>query len=88
MAEKLSAGIHFIHVVSFPTGDAMIGAPFAIEYEGKILADTQTRMSNLFADYSERCPGCTGEVVIGDPVNKIVEIAETSPLSRAYHESF
>ncbi len=76
MAEKLSAVIHFIHVVSFPTGDAMIGAPFAAEYEGKLLADAQARMSNLLEDNSERCPGCSGEVVIGDPVDKIVEIAE------------
>ena len=33
-------------------------------------------MSNLLADNIERCPGCTGEVIIGDPVGKIVEIAK------------
>ena len=77
MAEKLSAVIHFIHVVSFPTGDVMIGAPFAAEYEGKMLIDAETRMSNLLEDNSERCPGCSGEVVKGDPVDQIVEIAKT-----------
>jgi nucleotide-binding universal stress UspA family protein len=76
MAEKLSAVIHFIHAVTFPTGDAMIGLPYAVEYEEKILADAQQRMSNLLADNSERCPGCTGEVIVGDPVDKIVEIAQ------------
>lgn len=76
MAEKLSAVIHFIHVVTFPTGDAMVGAPFGAEYEGKMLADAQARMSNLLADYSESFPACTGEVVIGDPVDKIIQIAE------------
>jgi nucleotide-binding universal stress UspA family protein len=76
MAEKLSAIIHFVHVVTFPTGDVLIGAPFASEYEGKMLTDAQTKMSNLLADNSERCPGCTGEVIIGEPVDKIVEIAK------------
>lgn len=76
MAEKLSAVIHFIHVVTFPVGDAMIGAPFALEYEEKMFTDAQARMSNLLEDNSKRCPGCTGEVVKGDPVDKIVEIAE------------
>jgi len=76
MAGKLSAAIHFLHVVSFPIGDAMVGAPFAADYEGKMLADAQVRMSNLIKDYSEKCKGCTGEVVIGEPVDKIVEIAK------------
>jgi nucleotide-binding universal stress UspA family protein len=75
MAGKLSSAIHFIHAVTFPTGDAMIGAPFAVEYEGKILADAQAKMSNLLTDNSERAPGCTGEVIVGDPVDKIIETA-------------
>ena len=76
MAEKLAVSIHFIHVVSSPAGDAMIGAPFAGEYEGKMLSDAQERMANLLKDNSERCPGCTGEVVLGEPVDKIIEIAQ------------
>lgn len=75
MAEKLSVGIHFIHVVTSPASDAMVGAPFAAEYEGKMLSDAQERMANLLKDNSERCPSCTGEVVLGEPVDKIVEIA-------------
>ena len=77
MAEKLSVGIHFIHVVSSPGGDAMIGSPFAAEYEGKMLADAQERMANLLKDNNERWPNCTGEVVLGEPVEKIVEVAKT-----------
>ena len=76
MAEKLSVAIHFIHVVASPVGDAMIGAPFAAEYEGKMLADSQERMANLLKDNDERCPNCTGEVVLGDPVEKIIEVAK------------
>lgn len=75
MAEKLSAVIHFVHVVSFPAGDAMVGAPFATEYEGKILTNAQTRMLDLIEDNKEKNPNCNGEVVVGDPVDKIVEIA-------------
>ena len=76
MADKMSMLIHFIHVVTFPTGDILIGAPLASEYEGQILTAAQTQMSNLLADNIERCQGCTGEVIIGDPVDKIVEIAK------------
>ena len=76
MAEKLSVALHFIHVVSSPAGDAMIGAPFAAEYEGKMLADAQERMANLLKDNNERCPNCTGEVVLGEPVEKIIAIAK------------
>lgn len=76
MAEKFSAAIHFIHAVTFPTGEAVLGLPYAMEYEAKILADAKEKMSNLVADNRERCPGCTGEVVVGDPVDRIVEIAK------------
>lgn len=76
MAEKLSVAIHFVHVVTSPGGDAMVGAPFAAEYEGKMLNDAQERMANLLKDNSERCPNCTGEVVLGEPVDKIIEIAQ------------
>ena len=40
-----------------------------------MLTEAKVRMSNLLEDNSERCPGCTGEVVIGEPVDKIVEIS-------------
>jgi hypothetical protein len=30
----------------------MIGAPFAVEYEARMLADAQTKMSNLLEDNS------------------------------------
>ena len=76
MAEKLSATIHFIHAVTSVTGDAMVGAPFAVEYEAKMLADTQKRMSNLLEDNREKLTGCTGEVVIGDPVDTIIDTAK------------
>ncbi|GAB6193387.1 universal stress protein [Desulfocastanea catecholica] len=76
MAEKLSATIHFIHAVTYMTGDAMIGAPFAVEYEAKMLADAQTKMANLLEDNREKAPGCTGEVVVGDPVDTIVDTAK------------
>jgi nucleotide-binding universal stress UspA family protein len=75
MAKKLSASIHFIHAVTYATGDAMIGAPFAVEYEARMLADAQTRMSNILIDNREKSPGCTGDVIVGDPVDTIVDIA-------------
>ena len=81
MAGKLSAVIHFIHVinfiqfVNFYTGDVMLGAPYVGDCEEYLLTNAKGKISNLIKDNSERCSGCTGEVVTGDPVEKIVGLA-------------
>lgn len=56
MAKKFSAVIHFVHIVTFPNGDAMLGVPFATDYEGKMLTEAKVRMSNLLEDNSEKFP--------------------------------
>jgi nucleotide-binding universal stress UspA family protein len=33
-------------------------------------------MANLLHDTKEQCLGCTGQVINGEPVEKIVEVAE------------
>jgi nucleotide-binding universal stress UspA family protein len=76
MAEKLAAAIHFVHVVASYPGDAMIGAPFAAEYRDKVYLASQERMANLVKDTQGKCPGCTGQAVTGEPVEKIVELAQ------------
>ncbi len=75
MADKLSAVIHFVHVVADYPEDAMIGAPFAQEYQEKAFATSQEKMANLALSSQKTCPGCTGEVVYGDPVDQIIEFA-------------
>lgn len=75
MAEKLAATVHFVHVVAAYPGDAMIGAPFAAEYRDKVYLASQERMANLVNDLQSKCPGCTGQAVTGEPVEKIVELA-------------
>lgn len=76
VAEKLGAVIHFVHVVAPYPGDATIGAPFAAEYRDKVYVASKERMSNLVQDNQEHCRGCTGQVVAGEPVEKIVELAK------------
>jgi len=76
MAEKLAATLHFVHAVATYPGDVMIGAPFAEEYHDKVYFAAQERMANLIHDTKERCPNCTGQVINGEPVEKIVELAE------------
>jgi nucleotide-binding universal stress UspA family protein len=78
MAEKLAATIHFVHVVASYPGDAMIGAPFAAEYRDKVYLASQERMANLVKDTQGKCPGCTGQAVTGEPVEKIVELAQAA----------
>ncbi len=76
MANRLSKVIHFVHAVHFYAGDSMIGFTYATECEAKLIKDAEERMQNLVTDNNERCKGCTGDVVIGDPVEKIVEFAQ------------
>lgn len=81
MAGKLSAVTHFIHAVNFNhfanfyTGQAMLAVPYVQECEEQLLTNAKEKMLKLIKDNSERCAGCTGEVVSGDPVDKIIEIA-------------
>lgn len=75
MTEKLSAVLHFVHVVDFYTGTAMLDTSYVQVCINKLLSDVETKMSKFLADNSKRCPGSTGEVVTGDPVDKIIEIA-------------
>lgn len=76
VAKKLGATIHFVHVVAPYPGDAMIGVPFAAEYRDKIYIASKERMANLVQDNQSLCPGCTGHVVPGEPVDQIIEIAK------------
>jgi nucleotide-binding universal stress UspA family protein len=75
MAAELSATIHFIHVVDLYSGDAGFGVPYIQDCRERLLVDAKLRMSNLVTDSREQCTDCSGEVVAGDPVDKITEIA-------------
>ncbi len=76
MAESLRAVIDFVHVVPDYPGDAMIGSPFAQEYQDKDFAASKQKMASLVEDSLKLCPGCEGDVVYGDPVDRIVGFAE------------
>jgi len=76
VANRLSGEIHFVHAVHFYAGDTMLGFPYAQECEAKLIKDAEERMANLLEDNKERCSKCTGKVVIGDPVERIVEFAQ------------
>ena len=78
MAKTFSASLHFVHVVSVPEADTMVGIPFAAEYKKNMLADGQAKMTDLIEENSKKkvISNCTGEVVTGDPADKIVKVAE------------
>jgi nucleotide-binding universal stress UspA family protein len=75
MAAELSAVLHFVHVVDLYSGDTLLGVPYMQECKEKLLTDAKERMANLLDDKIKKCPKCTGEVVTGDPVDRITEIA-------------
>jgi len=76
MAQSLQAVIDFVHVVADYPADAMVGAPYAQEYQEKIYAASKERMAGLIKESQAICPGSDGEVVYGDPIDQIVEFAE------------
>ena len=75
MAQSLHAGIEFVHVVDNYPEDAMVGAPFAQEYQEKESGKAKEKMAGLVDDTNRLCPGSSGEIVYGKPINSIVEFA-------------
>ncbi len=75
LAGEFSALTHYIHVVEFYPGNSMTPLSYVQEYEEKLLADVRVRMAQLLEDNKERCKGCTGKVIVGDPVDSIIEYA-------------
>jgi nucleotide-binding universal stress UspA family protein len=78
MAESLQAAIDFLHVVPDYPGDAMIGSPYAQEYQDKDFAKSKKRMASIVEDSQARLAGCSGEVMYGDTVDQIVGFAESN----------
>lgn len=77
LAEEFSALAYFIHVVEFYPGNSMTPLSYVQDYEEKLLADVRARMATLLEDNKERCKGCTGKVIVGDPVDSIIDYART-----------
>ena len=78
VAERFEAAIHFIHVVASYPGDVMIGAPFAEEYRDRIMFAAEERMKSLVEDCKGKGRTCSGIVVGGEPVEKIVDLAASA----------
>lgn len=75
MADKLAAILHFVHVVDIYTGNGMLEIPYVEECRKKLQTAAEEKMVRLIANHIEQFPGSTGEVILGDPVEKIVEYA-------------
>lgn len=75
IAEKFEASIQLLHVVDDYPGDVMIGTPTAEEFHNRRLYAAQERMKELVDDSKVKGWNCTGLVVSGEPVEKIVELA-------------
>lgn len=76
MARKLSVTVHFIHVVDFHVKWAMVKSPHLLELEEALLAGPKMKMLNLVEGVNELCPGCTGKVLLGEPLDEIIHFAK------------
>ena len=75
MANKLPACLHFVHVIDIYTGNGLLDVPYVLECRDRLQTAAGGKMTQLVADNAKRCPDCTGEIITGDPVEKIVEYA-------------
>ncbi len=75
MAEKLQAVLHFVYVVDMYTGDGILEVPYVEECRKRLQTAAEGKMTRLIADNIVKFPGCTGEILLGDPVEKIVDYA-------------
>lgn len=78
MANRLSAEIQFVNVVDLYAGDAMLGFAYMADLEETMVSNAKQKMADLVQDTKEKCKGCGGEILIGDPVEKIVDFARES----------
>lgn len=76
IAESFGAVITFIHIIPEYPGDVMVGSPYGEDYQKKTYLDSKKKIEALVEDSQKLCPGCNGEVVYGNPVDKIIEYAE------------
>ena len=77
IAEDLHAVIDFVHVVPDYPEDAMVGAPFAQEYQERESLESKEKMAALVDETNHVCPGCSGGIVYGKPVDCIIEFANS-----------
>lgn len=79
MGSSLSAVLHFVHVITLYSGDSMLGMPLSADFKASYEAQARERMAHMVDDLQEKCPGCTGEIVLGEPVDEIVKFAKSIP---------
>ncbi len=76
MAGEVFCGHPFHPCRRILSGQFHDGSCHVQQYQEQLLADEKIRMAKLVEDNRERCQGCTGKVVVGDPVDEIVEFAK------------
>ncbi len=78
MGQELSATLHFVHAVALhPDAAIMFGMPYFADYQSTFESNAQGKMTSLIESLQEKSPGCKGEVVMGEPVDTIVEYAKS-----------
>jgi nucleotide-binding universal stress UspA family protein len=78
IAEQTAAVTHFIHVVDVYKDDPLLDNIFVQRCEDKLIARAKSRMAQLLSEAVKKDQDCTGEVVAGKPIDKIVELARRS----------
>jgi len=77
IADKLGAKVLFFHVVSdFQGYDMMLVHPSFIGMSKDLEEQAEERMAALVKDYEDRAGGVSGQVVVGNAADGILQFAE------------
>ena len=75
IAAESSIASHFLHIVDIYKDDPLLDNLFVERCEKKLIANAERRMARLLAKTSAGGAECTGEVVTGKSIEKIIERA-------------
>jgi len=77
MAQKLSAQVKFVHIAeSFSGYDMLLVHPSFSQISEELKDKAEKLMENLIDEYKDQLPKVSGQVMIGDTVDKLLECAE------------
>ena len=76
MANKLDAKVTFVHVVKEGEYYSDYDSSSFEEFEARIQNNAEKKMAAIIGKNKISCPGCTGVLLSGDPVDCIVEYAK------------
>ena len=76
MAKSHSAELHLIHIIPVAYGEGLWSVPHSQEATSAVKKQINARMEEFVEQFRQEGFACNGTVVVGDPVEEIVNVAK------------